>query len=394
MFGFKASFWNEAVYIDGRYPYRSNEILTACLNTPLPEAREWISELKGFKTKLHLSEGYDLDDCLAYDAKVQKAQRLLLKIGKTVRAIPPYDRLLADQLSTDLLIDLLNRWPWMWERDPNASFILTIHDEDEGEVINEYGFTVQGIDGHHRFYYQHFEPDLDALNGERELDDALDMEQINTEIWWLLDEFINLLQDLLRVQNAYADFLEHYLHREDCFLAPERQAEQLAIFLAASRGDALASPGSMRMRREPLDLADGRRVLAETVWFDSLGAFLYLDFFRGLERNYLPRPCANCGRWFLLAGGKYSRYCERPLVADANKTCRDVGARQRYDAKCKTDPVWQAYNRAYKAHYARYMKKKMTTAEFEQWSSWAARYRDQALTGEVGFEDYQKEIRK
>lgn len=29
---------------------------------------------------------------------------------------------------------------------------------------------------------------------------------------------------------------------------------------------------------------------------------------------------------------------------------------------CKNEPVWQVYNRAYKQHYARYMKKKMTVA--------------------------------
>lgn len=29
---------------------------------------------------------------------------------------------------------------------------------------------------------------------------------------------------------------------------------------------------------------------------------------------------------------------------------RDVGSKRRYDDKCKNDPIWQAYNRAYKAH--------------------------------------------
>lgn len=29
---------------------------------------------------------------------------------------------------------------------------------------------------------------------------------------------------------------------------------------------------------------------------------------------------------------------------------RDVGSKRRYDDKCKNDPIWQTYNRAYKAH--------------------------------------------
>ncbi len=61
---------------------------------------------------------------------------------------------------------------------------------------------------------------------------------------------------------------------------------------------------------------------------------------------------------------------------DPTKTCRDVGSRRRYDDKCKNDPIWQTYNRAYKAHYARYMKKKMTISEFEEWSQFASEIRD------------------
>lgn len=62
--------------------------------------------------------------------------------------------------------------------------------------------------------------------------------------------------------------------------------------------------------------------------------------------------------------------------------------------KCKTDPVWLTYNRAYKAHYARYMKKKMTTAEFEQWSRYAVELREKALAGELDLEEYIRIIKQ
>ena len=67
---------------------------------------------------------------------------------------------------------------------------------------------------------------------------------------------------------------------------------------------------------------------------------------------------------FFDSGGKYFSYCDRKFKEDPTKTCRDVGSRRRYGDKCKNDPIWQTYNRAYKTHYARYMKKKMTIAEF------------------------------
>ena len=65
----------------------------------------------------------------------------------------------------------------------------------------------------------------------------------------------------------------------------------------------------------------------------------------------------------------------------------------KYDDKCRTDPIRLAYNRAYKAHYARYMKKKMTTAQFEQWSRYAVELRDKAENNEMELDDYLREIR-
>jgi hypothetical protein len=198
-----------------------------------------------------------------------------------------------------------------------------------------------------------------------------------------------LTQDILRVQSAYADLLDNYLHSKRKFLAAGEVAEQFTQYLQSteqnSNFEKVYSSGTMKMSHE---VYGGR--LCEAYAFDSLGAFLYVDFFRGLEHNCLPRRCDNCGRYFLLSGGKYSNYCDSPLKSDPNKTCKDVGARKRYDEKCKTDPIWLAYNRAYKAHYARYMKKKMTTAEFEQWSRYAVELREKAEGGALEQGEYER----
>ena len=66
---------------------------------------------------------------------------------------------------------------------------------------------------------------------------------------------------------------------------------------------------------------------------------------------------------------------------------------EKYDDKCTTDPIRLTYNLAYKAHYARYMKKKMTVPEFEQWSAYAVELREKTLANKVGFEEYQDLIR-
>lgn len=40
------------------------------------------------------------------------------------------------------------------------------------------------------------------------------------------------------------------------------------------------------------------------------------------------------------------------------------------------------------------MKKKMTVAEFEQWSAWAVELRTQAESGGLEFEEYEGKIKK
>lgn len=62
--------------------------------------------------------------------------------------------------------------------------------------------------------------------------------------------------------------------------------------------------------------------------------------------------------------------------------------------QCKHYAVNLHYSRAYKAHYARFLKKKMTQAEFQVWADYALDLRQQALDGAIEFESYREEIRK
>ncbi len=52
------------------------------------------------------------------------------------------------------------------------------------------------------------------------------------------------------------------------------------------------------------------------------------------------------------------------------------------------------YHKGYKAHYARYLKKKMTQAEFQKWADYAIVLRNKALDGEIGYDEYVREMKK
>lgn len=43
--------------------------------------------------------------------------------------------------------------------------------------------------------------------------------------------------------------------------------------------------------------------LVEKLYFDRLTDFVYVELMRGLQRGFVPKRCANCGRWFLQTPG-------------------------------------------------------------------------------------------
>jgi len=263
---------------------------------------------------------------------------------------------------------------------------------------NMYGFRESGDRNSYCFYITRFVPQ-GILFSDVDTDLPVIMERVNDAVAQIFDHRKRFLLDILRVKNVYEDFLDNYIHVKSKFLNEFETAEAFEKYLAKHRNESdiskkLIANGRMAVDYTVLRQEENKPILCETYTFDSLGAFLYFDFFRGLKSSFLPKRCSNCGKYFLLKAGKYSDYCENPLSDDAYKTCRDVGARKKYDDKCKTDPVWLTYNRAYKAHYARYMKKKMTVSEFEKWSTYAVGLREKASNGELQYDEYYKLIRK
>lgn len=200
-------------------------------------------------------------------------------------------------------------------------------------------------------------------------DQADDILILNKKIEKLCSDYLTFTEDILRVEYLYRKFVDEYLHSSNKFLDSEALGNVFVQFLNDTEKEYYQSymnfqSGNSRLLHEVIHI-DGKNVLCEAYHFQSLGAFLYFDLFCGVYANYLPKKCENCNQYFLMKSGKYTNYCQRPLAGDETKTYRDVGSKKRYKEKCKTDPIWQTYNRSYKAHYARYMKKKMTVGEFD-----------------------------
>ena len=119
--------------------------------------------------------------------------------------------------------------------------------------------------------------------------------------------------------------------------------------------------------------------VVEKMHFDRLLDFIYVEFMKGLQRGFVPKRCANCGRWFLQTPGATFAYCAGTALEDPSKTCREIGAASSFKEKTRNNEVWQVQQRAYKKYYARTMRKDMTKAEFEAWTRDAEQKRNAAL---------------
>ena len=119
--------------------------------------------------------------------------------------------------------------------------------------------------------------------------------------------------------------------------------------------------------------------IVEKMYFDRLLDFVYVEFMKGLQKGFVPKRCANCGRWFLQALGATLAYCTGAAPGQDGKTCREIGASSSFRSKVENNDVWKVHQRAYKKYFARIRSGLMTKGEFEVWSRQAADLRDAAL---------------
>lgn len=137
--------------------------------------------------------------------------------------------------------------------------------------------------------------------------------------------------------------------------------------------------------------------LYEKIYFYRLVDFFYLDLFKGIMHNYCPKPCKLCGKFFLQENGLAFEYCENTAPDETTKTCRDIGAVQSFKNKIKNNPVWEIHQRAYKKYHARKQKRKMSEAEFADWTISAEKLRDEwlkkyARNNNINLEEYRTKI--
>lgn len=370
MLSIHAYYTESKVFIDGKKEYAVGEILTVYLNTDyytVIKEKDYVNRLKDLCESLMIYDDMSYNHIVNYNSAVYESMRIFGQINAWIYTLPPYNKSLHKPMPE--LEYFLNNYQMLFE-SPNKN-VSTLN----YEIYHLIKFTpekTESGDPYCRELLIEFEQDLQKY----------------------FDIYITFLESYIAVFEIFKPFIDAYLHRRETFLSPQEIADEFDRFNRSTRKNFDSVTCQMKsFGYNVITDGKGKAMLCEDIVFNDLKSFLFYDFFKGISINYIPNQCKQCGKYFLIEG-KYFRFCNNPVDIEPDKTCRDIGSRRRYDEKCKNDPIWQTYNRAYKAHYARYMKKKMNVSEFEQWSRFASELRDKAIANEIEYDEYYNQIRK
>jgi hypothetical protein len=216
------------------------------------------------------------------------------------------------------------------------------------------------------------------------------------------DIYIKLIDDyLFNEDNEYLSFEEKIIKFNDSF---EKESDENTFFKQRnikSRHRVIkdTSQFDLNVRKVSNEFFEhDYRYLEIILSFENLGDFIYYEFFKVFELGYTIKRCKNCGKFFLNTTNYEVEYCdnvfEKKQARKKARTCREMGADKIHQEKIKNNPILLTYRRAYKAHYARVRKGKMTQSDFEEWGRWAMILRNQALNDEIDFSYYERELKK
>lgn len=203
-------------------------------------------------------------------------------------------------------------------------------------------------------------------------------------------KYIRARDDILYIQKRYGWFLES-LFKNQPFEKKKGQkkvplAQQLtkhfleALVSGVSLGEDLqVDAPQVNIQYAVLQQKGRQPELVEEMYFDRLLDFVYVELMRGMQKGFVPKRCANCGRWFLQYPGATYAYCDRPAPGQEDKTCREIGAAASFQDKVRNNEIWKLHQRAYKKYFARTRKGTMSKPEFEKWAREAEQLRDRAL---------------
>ena len=206
MFNFKAYFWGNDVYINEKYRYDSNEIITAYLNGSHAKKvlrADFVGKLKEFKRRLTISPYMDYYNFSEYNKNVYSAMSVLEDINQIIPSLPPFDKIMNHPLTK--LDDILNSFDLFFEDGLQPTdYSHGIGDEN---FTNEYGYGEK--DDCENYFLRLIRFDLKPFK-ESDLEDKYmggELREVNRNISSFFDIYIKFLRAYTQVQQIYKLFI-------------------------------------------------------------------------------------------------------------------------------------------------------------------------------------------
>ena len=135
MFGFKAYYWNNDVYINEKHRFAVGEILADVINKfrCVDELKETKRQLKLLKLSLIIEEDKSYWDVENYNSNVYKAQSIFNELNEICQSYLPY-RKIFNHPSTSFT-DILNGFGCMFEDGIQDGGLTDI----DWDTVTEYG---------------------------------------------------------------------------------------------------------------------------------------------------------------------------------------------------------------------------------------------------------------
>ena len=127
--------------------------------------------------------------------------------------------------------------------------------------------------------------------------------------------------------------------------------------------------------------------LNEAYVLGSLHDYLQFELIKFILADLPLLKCQNCGRIFFPRGRPDVKYCDK-VAEGETLPCEAIGATRVYQHKVAGDPIFKAYNRAYKRMNSRVKYKTITHEEFRLWSDEARVMREKCFNGVMGLEEF------
>jgi len=382
MFEIEAHYHDRKIYLSDGRVYPLGEILLRYFSMNFYDLGELFGVCERAKSELNISSMFCPADIGKCAQEIEFTYDSIMDIAKS---LPPYD---TKHFRHGLLRNLFAYY--------NDIFDEPFYEDSEFEVddYNEHFVNAESTPvSYEEMYITEELHELRALS-DYEFDskkvfsnyeNRKDAADFTTCIEQMTNEFSTFIEDIIRVKKIFMPFVDE-LCDHNSYPTTQKVIDTFQKYIG------VISSGSMCMRHTVIETKKGP-ILCETYRFTSLGAFLYFELFKCIEEKFMPVKCRNCGRWFIMKHTTFSHYCKRLISSNPPKTCRDNAMSHNFKEKIKSDPVWEIYNRAYKQHYARYMKKKMSKSQFAEWGEYAIELRTKAADGKLEMEEYQKLIK-